>query len=96
MRLALSERSERLYASRVSECEHMQICFFERSEKMLGSKFAPISNTRSKRACYKIKVQKSLIFDLPKIKNNLTFLWYVCAYACMHIRAFFFIFFIYF
>ena len=42
VRLALSERSERLYASRVSECEHMQICFFERSEKMLGSKFAPI------------------------------------------------------
>ena len=67
MRLALSERSERLYASRVSECEHMQICFFERSEKMLGSKFAPISNTRSKRACYEIKVQKSLIFDLPYV-----------------------------
>ena len=41
-RKALSERSERLYAFRVSECEHMQICFFERSEKMLGSKFAPI------------------------------------------------------
>lgn len=65
VRLALSEQSERIYASRVSECEHMQIGFFERSEKMPGSKFAPISNTRSKRACYKIKVQKSLIFDLP-------------------------------
>nr|WP_321428328.1 hypothetical protein [uncultured Campylobacter sp.] len=45
----------------------MQIGFFERSEKMPGSKFAPISNTRSKRACYKIKVQKSLIFDLPYV-----------------------------
>ncbi|WP_180378837.1 MULTISPECIES: hypothetical protein [Campylobacter] len=42
----MSERSERLYAFRVSECEHMQICFFERSEKMLGSKFAPIKITR--------------------------------------------------
>ncbi|MEE3695228.1 hypothetical protein V2I21_08875 [Campylobacter sp. CLAX-22107-21] len=59
MRLALSEQSERIYASCVSECERMQICFFERSEKMLGSKFAPISNTRSFGACYKIKVQKS-------------------------------------
>ncbi|MEE3695211.1 hypothetical protein V2I21_08815 [Campylobacter sp. CLAX-22107-21] len=38
----MSEQSERLYAFRVSECEHMQIGFFERSEKMPGSKFAPI------------------------------------------------------
>lgn len=84
MRLALSERSERLYASRVSECEHMQIGFFERSEKMPGSKFAPISNTRSKRACYKIKVQKSLIFDLPYVflmkKRNKDSVR-VCTYA---------------
>lgn len=41
-RKALSEQSERLYAFRVSDSEHKQIGFFERSEKMPGSKFAPI------------------------------------------------------
>ena len=58
-RKALSERSERLYAFRVSECEHMQICFFERSEKMLGSKFAPIEIHALLERVVKIKVQKS-------------------------------------
>lgn len=55
---------------------------------MPGSKFAPIRIHAQKERVVKVKVQKSLIFDLPKIKNNLIFLWYVCAYACMHIHAF--------
>ncbi|WP_141082491.1 hypothetical protein [Campylobacter devanensis] len=97
MRLALSERSERIYASRVSECEHMQIGFFERSEKMPGSKFAPISNTRSKRACYKIKVQKSLIFDLPyvflmKKRNKDSVRVCTCARFLSFLNSFFYLF----
>lgn len=68
VRLALSEQSERRYASRVSECEHMQIGFFERSEKTPGSKFAPILLHATKVACNKIKVQKSrfLIYLIEK------------------------------
>lgn len=41
VRLALSEQSERIYASRVSVSEHMRVGFFERSEKMPGSQPAP-------------------------------------------------------
>ena len=66
-RKALSERSERLYAFRVSECEHMQICFFERSEKMLGSKFAPIRIHAQKERVLNNKSSKIKIFDLPYV-----------------------------
>lgn len=33
VRLALSEQSERIYASRVSVSEHMRVGFFERKRK---------------------------------------------------------------
>ena len=61
VRLALSEQSERKYASRVSVSEHMRVGFFERKRKNAREQARPefrLSGAKSMKKFEKIRRKK--------------------------------------